>query len=151
MIPPLTLPCLSLRQPWAWLVVQGGKDIENRKWNTKLRGTFLIHAAKGMTAQEWLDAETFARGAGFKGIIPRSASGAAESRLPRGGIVGAARPDSVIPPSPSPWPWHMKDQYGFVLQNITPLPFREYSGSLGFFRVQPTADEVAALRKAGLV
>ena len=37
---------LSLRQPWAWLVVNGLKDLENRRWNTRFRGTFLIHAAQ---------------------------------------------------------------------------------------------------------
>ena len=25
---------LSRRQPWAWVVVHLGKDIENRKWDT---------------------------------------------------------------------------------------------------------------------
>src|SRR2546421_11293269 len=38
------LPALSLRQPWAWLVVNGYKDIENRSWRTNHRGPLLIHA-----------------------------------------------------------------------------------------------------------
>ena len=29
---------LSVRQPWAWLIVAGHKDIENRKWRTSYRG-----------------------------------------------------------------------------------------------------------------
>ncbi len=29
---------LSLKQPWAWLVVKGYKDIENRSWSTNHRG-----------------------------------------------------------------------------------------------------------------
>ncbi len=37
---------LSLRQPWAELILQGKKTIETRTWNTKFRGEFLIHAAK---------------------------------------------------------------------------------------------------------
>lgn len=28
------MAALSIRQPWAWLVVQGYKDIENRDWPT---------------------------------------------------------------------------------------------------------------------
>lgn len=36
---------LSLKQPWAWAVVKGIKDIENRKWSTKFRGEVLIHAS----------------------------------------------------------------------------------------------------------
>ena len=38
--------CLSLRQPYAELVVSGRKTIELRKWNTRFRGEFLIHASK---------------------------------------------------------------------------------------------------------
>jgi len=35
---------LSIRQPWAWLIVQGHKPIENRTWPTTYRGPLLIHA-----------------------------------------------------------------------------------------------------------
>ncbi len=38
--------CLSLKQPYAELIVSGRKTIELRKWNTKYRGQFLIHASK---------------------------------------------------------------------------------------------------------
>jgi hypothetical protein len=37
---------LSLKQPWAALVVSGRKTIEVRKWATAIRGRVLIHAAK---------------------------------------------------------------------------------------------------------
>jgi len=37
---------LTLKQPWAELVLQGRKKIELRKWNTKFRGKFLIHSSK---------------------------------------------------------------------------------------------------------
>ena len=37
---------LSLKQPFAELVVEGKKKIELRNWNTKFRGEFLIHASK---------------------------------------------------------------------------------------------------------
>jgi hypothetical protein len=35
---------LTIRQPWAWAIIYAGKNIENRSWNTKLRGTIAIHA-----------------------------------------------------------------------------------------------------------
>ena len=38
--------CLSLKQPYAELLVSGKKTIEVRKWNTKFRGQFLVHASK---------------------------------------------------------------------------------------------------------
>lgn len=40
------MKALSLKQPFAELILQGRKKIELRKWNTKFRGEFLIHASK---------------------------------------------------------------------------------------------------------
>jgi hypothetical protein len=40
------LKCLSLRQPYAELVVAGRKTIETRTWKTNFRGKFLVHASK---------------------------------------------------------------------------------------------------------
>lgn len=40
------MKCLSLKQPYAYLLAIGKKTIEIRKWNTKYRGEFLIHASK---------------------------------------------------------------------------------------------------------
>jgi len=37
---------LTLKQPWAELVLQGRKKIELRKWNTNFRGNFFIHSSK---------------------------------------------------------------------------------------------------------
>ena len=36
---------LSIKQPWASLIVHGVKDIENRTWKTKFRGRVFIHAS----------------------------------------------------------------------------------------------------------
>ncbi len=40
------MKCLSLKQPFADLLSLGEKTIELRKWNTKFRDKFLIHASK---------------------------------------------------------------------------------------------------------
>lgn len=37
---------LSVRQPWAWLILNGYKTIENRTWRVNDRGPILIHAGK---------------------------------------------------------------------------------------------------------
>ena len=39
------MKALSIRQPWAWLIASGHKDVENRTWYTHYRGRFLIHAS----------------------------------------------------------------------------------------------------------
>ncbi|MBT5171478.1 MAG: ASCH domain-containing protein, partial [Candidatus Nitrosopelagicus sp.] len=46
------MKCLSVCQPFAELIVQGKKTIELRKWNTKFRGEFLIHAAKNILIED---------------------------------------------------------------------------------------------------
>ena len=120
---------LSLRQPWAWYVLNG-KDIENRRWSTKHRGLFLIHAAKGMTRQEYAFARDFA------GFDPPPFE-----ELLRGGIVGATTLLEVIPPGPSGRRWHMQEQYGFVLGPRIELPFRPLKGALSFFSVETTPEE----------
>lgn len=40
------LRCLSLQQPWAELVAAGRKLVENRTWETQVRGLLGIHASR---------------------------------------------------------------------------------------------------------
>jgi len=116
------MKALSIRQPWAWLILNGGKDIENRSWPTRFRGPFLIHAAKGMTREEYEGAADVAAGQGI--TLPDFKD------LERGGIVGQAEIVDCVDRDPSPW---FFGDYGFVLKNVKPLPFRECKGALGFF------------------
>ena len=39
---------LTVRQPWAGLIVAGVKDVENRSWPTNYRGRIFIHAAQAV-------------------------------------------------------------------------------------------------------
>ena len=39
---------LTIKQPWATLIMQGNKRFEFRSWKTKYRGELLIHAGKGV-------------------------------------------------------------------------------------------------------
>ena len=43
---------LTIKQPWATLIMQGYKRFEFRSWQTKYRGDLLIHAEKGMDKEE---------------------------------------------------------------------------------------------------
>lgn len=136
------MKALSLRQPWAWMVVAGGKNIENRRWNTRFRGPFLIHAAKGMTRDEYDGAVAFARDVNPFLAVPPFGD------LERGGIVGRARLVDVIEPCttepslfwrPCTHPWHMPAQYGFVLADVERVDFRPMRGELGLFEVFDSA------------
>lgn len=121
------MKALSIRQPWAWLIVHANKDIENRSWQTPYRGEFLIHAAKGMTLDEYDDAVLFAL------EIDPSINVPSPSALERGGIVGVANLVDVLSPKGQRYSWHMHGQFGFVLRNVQPLPFLPCKGALGFW------------------
>ena len=134
------MKALSVRQPWASLIVLGLKDIENRSWATRQRGTVLVHASKGMTRNEWEDAIDFAveairadpRNAGATKTKTLRELGFEFDALPRGGIVGQVEITDCVTASPSPW---FMGEHGFVLANPKPLPFRPFKGALGFFNI----------------
>ena len=44
-----SIRCLAVRQPWAWAIIAGIKDIENRSWQTKYRGKIIIQASTTKT------------------------------------------------------------------------------------------------------
>lgn len=120
------MKALSIRQPWAWLIVHAGKDIENRTWPTRFRGRVLIHASKGVTRSEYDEACWFMGEQGIDyGRLPLF------DDLQRGGIIGEAEIVDCVTESKSPW---FAGPYGFVLRNAKPLPFRPCKGALGFFR-----------------
>lgn len=128
------MKAISIRQPWAWLIVNGHKDIENRTWRTTYRGPMLIRASKGMTRAEYDAARQMAEGIDPLIIFPRF------DALARGGIVGAAVITDCTRASGSPW--HMPDCWGFRLIWARDLPFVPLTGRLGFFDVPP---EIAAM------
>ena len=126
---------LSIRQPWASLILKAGKDIENRCWPTKFRGRILIHAAKGCTRKELEDALDFAEAAsGTRYTVDLKT-------IPRGGIVGSVEIVDCVSASASPW---FVGGFGFLLRDPLPLPFTPFKGSLGFFNVP--SDALVALQ-----
>jgi hypothetical protein len=44
------MKAITVKQPWASLIVEGLKDIENRTWRTNFRGRVLIHAGMAKTS-----------------------------------------------------------------------------------------------------
>jgi len=125
------MKALSIRQPWAWLIVNGHKDIENRSWKTNHRGPILVHASKGMSRAEYDSAkQTVALASAMNG---ESIALPPYEQLERGGIVGQVEITGCVNKSPSPW---FFGEFGFVLENAKALPFREVKGRLGFFNVE---------------
>lgn len=125
------MKALSIRQPWAWLILHGGKDIENRSWPTKVRGRVLVHAAKGMTRDEYDEVVNVLWTMTHNPLaLPPE-----YEHLARGGIIGSVEIVDCVTESDSPW---FFGPYGFKLANPQPLPFVPLKGHLGFFEVAPT-------------
>jgi hypothetical protein len=116
------LPALSVRQPWAWLICAGFKDIENRSRRTHYRGPLLIHAGLKVADVGRHITELH----GLK--LP--------AELETGGIVGIVDVVDCVEEHPSPW--FAGTGYGWVLANPRRLRFRECKGALGLFRPNMT-------------
>lgn len=122
---------LSVRQPWAWLIVHGPKRVENRDWATHYRGPLLIHAAKTMTQDDYDACQIFV--AGFSDMrLPDPA------QIDFGGIVGTCVLIGCVEHLDSPW---FCGQYGFVLSSVEPVPFLPCRGFPGMWDqpYEPTA------------
>lgn len=125
-----TLPAvaISVRQPWAWAIVHGGKPVENRTWrkgNPALgfRGPCCIHASQGMTRAEYEEASEFMASIGVH--CPDA------SELQIAGIVGVTTIVDIVTEMNSPWFFGPK---GLVLKDSQPVDFIPAAGALGFFK-----------------
>jgi hypothetical protein len=118
------MKALSIKQPWAWLIVNGFKDIENRSWSSRFRGVFLIHAGKDFDDVGY----QYVR-ANFDIKLPEKNS------FQSGGIVGSAEMVKCVKKHNSPW--FCSKSYGFVLKECLPLPLTNLSGKLNFFTTPP--------------
>lgn len=91
------MKALSIRQPWAWAILNAGKRVENRSWQAcHYRGPLLIHAAKGCGVEEYADAAMWMHEQHLATPIEwrldrqhvDTPKLQALATLPRGGIVG---------------------------------------------------------------
>ncbi|HMC64762.1 MAG TPA: ASCH domain-containing protein [Gemmataceae bacterium] len=135
---------LSLKQPWATLLVHGRKTIEVRRWPTARRGRILIHAARLSDPRP----EAWA-------LLPDNLREAAQLI---GGIIGggdltdciayrsrqAFQADQEHHLNNASW-FRGPVLYGFVFTNLSALPFRRYPGWMRFFPVK--LDEPRAKRR----
>ncbi len=127
MLPPLAL---SVRQPWAWAIIHGGKDIENRTAGSIRAGGMgpgpvAIHAATGMRRAEYEWAVWRLQRDGVRLPLPAD--------LVRGAVIGRVDVVGIVEESESPW---FGGPCGLVLANpmaVEPVPGK---GALGYFRWQ---------------
>ena len=128
------MPALSIRQPWAWLIVHGFKDVENRDWPTHFRGVMLVHAGKTLTRPYY---EEQVGAMARRGILPVGFPTFAELRAQTGGVVGQVRVTGCHERSPSPW--YIEGSLAWTLADGQPMPFWPMKGQQGFFNVPVAA------------
>jgi hypothetical protein len=115
---------LSVRQPWAWLICMGYKNIENRNRRISFRGTVLVHAGKALYQGIKTDDDLVKLGAKLGVRLPSL------DDLERGGVVGAVEMVDCVDDSDSMW---FSGPHGIVLRDGRRLPFRACKGMLGLF------------------
>jgi len=125
---------LSIRQPWAALIVAGRKSIEIRSWPTRRRGRVLIHAAKIAVTGPAIWTHVTAD------MQPLSRH--------RGGVIGSviivecrgyptlASFEEDADAHLNPLDSYEAPRYGFVLSDPIELPFFAVKGNTGFFQVE---------------
>lgn len=143
------LPVLTIRQPWAALIIHGGKDIENRSWPTRFRGRFYVHASKRMSDIDLRSCKAFCRdhiGRRLEDLLPPSIP------LEHGMILGSVEMFDCITADDA---YQLGGRQGvwrdrgtlvvtwcFRLRNPVPLKVPvPCKGQLGFFRLPVTARE----------
>ena len=120
---------ITIKQPWATLIVEGYKRFEFRSWKTNYRGDILIHAGKG------IDKEAMER---LKKYLP--------DEIPLGKIIGKATLTDCVPMSKDFADKLAKENndiytthsfsrnYGFKLENVEKLDNQvEVKGQLGLW------------------
>ncbi|NWL34472.1 ASCH domain-containing protein [Paenarthrobacter nitroguajacolicus] len=126
------MKALTVKQPWAWALIHGGKDVENRSRPTKHRGQLFIHAGKGW-ADEGID------GIGIEGMP-------ADEELLAGMVIGTVDViDCHHATECQNWAesgslcteWAMPEHFHWVLKNARPveIPFAA-TGKLGLWNLE---------------
>jgi len=118
------LKAFSVKQPWAWLIVNGHKDVDNRLWPAAHIGNVLVHATKERASEhEWHIARKLCETQGIE--LPP------EAALPRGGIVGIVSiTGCTLGHCQSPW---FSGPVGWQLADARQLDFVPFKGRLTLF------------------
>jgi hypothetical protein len=132
------MKALSIKQPWAWLICAGHKDVENRDWHIHMPPLLnyplvpkhiYVHAGKTIDkkAFEWMASKI------PKDILSKfMVNGLPNAGMFKvGGLIGEVHIVGCVEKSQSPW---FVGPYGFLLAN--PVLYDQLipcKGKLGFF------------------
>jgi hypothetical protein len=113
---------LTVRQPWAWAIIHGGKDVENRSWPTRHRGALLIHAGSAFEPEGYQTVQRLA-----------SHQPPPAGEFMHGAIIGVVELVDCVLDSDSKWAvageWHWRLHSPRALDEAVPC-----AGKLGLWR-----------------
>jgi hypothetical protein len=123
------MKALSIRQPWASMIVLGLKPVENRSWKSNFRGRMLIHAGKKFDQEgaNWV-IETF----------PDLQEHVLAAKNLCGGFIGAVTMADCVEHFDSPWFFGPR---GFVFEDPESFDLQPFKGRLGFFDAPPDPEK----------
>ena len=135
-MPIRSIPAITVYQPYASLMAGGHKTYEWRTWFVQYRGPLIIHAAKMILKETWLNPLV-------RDALQRMGYADIEA-LPTGGIVGLVRLDGYRPveyllgKQMSPLDLSLCTRtpggFGWVLKDARQLPFVACRGAQGVWR-----------------
>lgn len=130
---------LSVRQPWASLLVSGLKDIENRTWAPNYKGRILIHASSAKVPQKIADKTIFEVNNEIEneqmfGNFPEFED------LEYSAIIGYVTVNGYSNDSVSVWAEPVEYQWNIEDAYIFDEPIRNVKGKLNLFET-PEIDE----------
>jgi len=120
---------LTIKQPWAWLIAEGIKDIENRTWKHNYRGPIAIHAGKSNSDLKWSiikEVDALLMGSGV--ALPSIASLKEE----QGEIIAIANLTAIFSKVEDN-PWAIPGQYHWQLKDAKRIAPIKAKGTLGLW------------------
>lgn len=128
---------LTIKQPWASIIFEGGKTVENRTWKSEYRGKVYITTSQKF---ERIYTNTFTeqQTKSLKENYPNLLNRIKQENLPLGCVVGEVNLTNIIENSVSIWA--VQNQYHWVFTNIKkyekPIDLKSngFKGGLGLWQ-----------------
>lgn len=122
------MKALTIKQPWAGLIIAGIKDVENRTWKTAYRGRVLIHTSKTPCSRGELEAyplPALSKSINLNEYTP--------GQFTNGAIIGSIELVDCVMNHPSEWA--EKGVYNWVLTDPVKFekPILNVKGMLGLW------------------
>lgn len=119
------MKAITIKQPWASLIVHDIKDIENRTWKTNFRGRVLIHAGIARVNNSLIPKPAFSD--------DKVCAIIGEMVLPQSTIIGSVEIVDCVQNHPSIWA--EKGVWNWVLANpiLFDKPIENVKGKLSFW------------------